>query len=105
LSPVDEFHHFIEGGGDRHTKHIRKHDVTAHGGLEVGSTQHFPQEVVWSDQSPRLCLIVEHDQDAARDVNQAMGGFLKAVLETDGDVLVVKVKIAKDADHDVTPEW
>jgi hypothetical protein len=52
-----------------------------------------------------LCLIVEHDQDAARDVNQAMGGFLKAVLETDGDVLVVKVKIAKDADHEVTPEW
>jgi len=49
--------------------------------------------------------IVEHDQHAARDVNQAMSGFLKAVFETNGDVLVVEVEVTEDTDHDLTPEW
>jgi hypothetical protein len=34
-----------------------------------------------------------------------MSGFLKAVFETNRDVFIVKVKVAKNTDHKVTPEW
>jgi hypothetical protein len=105
LAPVDEFNHFIEGRSHRNTKHIRKHDIAAYGGLEFGSAEHFPQKVVWSNQPTWLSIIVKHDQNTAGDVNQTMSGFLKAVFETNRDVFIVKVKVAKNTDHKVTPEW
>ena len=61
--------------------------------------------MVGTYQAPWLPFIIEHHQHPTGNIDQTMGGFLKAVLKTDGDVFVFKVQIAEDTNQCVTPEW